>query len=240
MLPEATMTIPPVETLLIGSLRVPLIWRTSPRARRLSARFDPKKRALIVTCPPQHSRQTALSFLHTQERWILKRFEKLTNQTVHFANGCTIPIAGSSYVIQHQPHARGGVWIDGTTLHVSGQDEFVARRITDFLKNHARTLLTQELRSAAQAANLYPTKLDIRDTASRWGSCNSAGRIMLSWRLVMAPTPVRHYLIAHELAHLKHMNHSPAFWAYTDSLTPYRQQAEAWLKQYGAALLGAQ
>ena len=233
------MTPPPAE-LLIGSLKVPLIWRTSPRARRLSARLDPKKRALIVNCPPHYPQQAALAFLQTQQKWILERFQKLSSQTISFAHEGIIPIEGKPYTITHQPNARSGVWVDGNTLCVSGQSEFIARRVIDFLKKRARALLTQELHHAAHAAALRPSKLDIRDTASRWGSCNSAGRIMLSWRLVMAPLPVRHYLIAHELAHLKHMNHSPAFWAYTDHLTPYRQQAEAWLKLYGPALLGAQ
>lgn len=234
------MTTHPLQTLELGSLRVPLIWRTSARARRLSARLDPKQRALIITSPPHYPEKAALSFLKTQEPWIIKRFQKLTSQTLSFENGSIIPIAGVAHTIVHQPNARGGAWVEGTTLYISGQSQFIARRVTDFLKNHARMLLSQELRSATQAAALTPTKLDIRDTTSRWGSCNSAGRIMLSWRLVMAPHPVRHYLIAHELAHLKHMNHSPAFWAYTDTLTPYRTQAEAWLKQYGPTLLGAQ
>lgn len=230
----------PPETLLIGSLRVPVIWRVSERSRRLSVRLSPKERALLITHPANYPRHKVLQFLQQQEQWIAKRFEKLNTQKIVFGNGHTIPIAGGFYTIVHHPDARAGVWIEDSTLNVSGQSEFIGRRITDFLKKNARILLSKELREAAQAAALHPTKLDIRDTASRWGSCNSAGRIMLSWRLIMAPRQVRHYLIAHELAHLQHMNHSAAFWTLTDNLTPYRQQAEAWLKHHGTALLSAQ
>lgn len=228
------------ETLQFGTVTVPLIWRASPRTRRVSLRLDPKKQALLITYPPTYPLQHILDFLQKQQKWIIARFEKLKSQSFSFLDGNTIPIAGKLYTIQHQPQGRGGAWLDGDTLIVTGQSDFIARRVTDFLKHHARILLTEELRHIAQAAHLTPSKVDIRDTASRWGSCNSAGRIMLSWRLVMAPHPVRHYIIAHELAHLKHMNHSANFWSYTDTLTPHRKQAEAWLKLYGTSLLSAQ
>lgn len=233
---------PPTQTpdliQLAPDCHVPVIWKPSSRARRLSLRIDPRRQAVSVTLPSGLSTAQAVQFLKIQKHWITKRLIAL-QQAPAFLPGRTIPIEGKPYTIVHHPTARGGVWIEADQLCVSGAEEFISRRITDFLKKHARQILGAELRTQAQIFGLLPTRLDIRDTSSRWGSCSSSGRIMLSWRLVMAPTPVRHYLIAHELAHLRHMNHAPAFWRLVDQLTPHRHHAEAWLKHHGSALLGA-
>ena len=82
-----------------------------------------------------------------------------------------------------------------------------------------------------------PSRLAIKDTATRWGSCSSEGVVMFSWRLVMAPAAVQHYVVAHELAHLRHLDHGQGFWILVDQLTPHRLEAEAWLKRHGPALL---
>ncbi|KXV57211.1 hypothetical protein AD948_14795 [Acetobacter senegalensis] len=231
-------TSPHTETVLLGDAAVPIIWRPSVRARRLSVRIDPKQQAVIVSYPPAFPRQRALLFLRNQSHWITSRLTLLTRAPL-FAPNSIIPICGVPHTIVHQPNARGGAWLEGTRLVVTGEEDFISRRVADFLKKHAQTILGQELRALARSAELFPSRLDIRDTSSRWGSCSSSGRIMLSWRLIMAAYPIQHYLIAHELAHLKHMNHSPAFWALVDALTPHRRQAEAWLKQHGNQLLSA-
>lgn len=224
---------------LAPDCRVPVLWKTSARARRLSVRIDPRRQAVLVTLPSGFPRTQALDFLKSQTRWINRRLAPL-QQAPAFLPDRTIPLEGKPYTIIHQPAARGGVWIEGDKIFVSGAEEFITRRVTDFLRARARLTLGAELRAMASTSGLHPARLDIRDTSSRWGSCSSSGRIMLSWRLVMAPDLVRHYLIAHELTHLRHMNHGPAFWALVDQLTPHRRQAEAWLKQHGPSLLGAQ
>ncbi|WP_346346049.1 M48 family metallopeptidase [Acetobacter thailandicus] len=226
-------------TVVFDQTEVPVIWRSSQRTRRLSARIDPRQRALLVTHPPSYPRTKALLFLKQQKDWILEHFEKLSYFPGLLTPGQVITLCDMPYTIIHDPEAQGGAWLTDTTLVVTGQPEFTGRRITDFLKNYARKALTLELQALSHSQNMQPSRLDIRDTKSRWGSCNSQGRIMLSWRLVLTPAIVRHYLMAHELSHLKHMNHSSAFWHLTDTLTPHRKEAEAWLKHYGAALMAA-
>ncbi|GAN69657.1 M48 family metallopeptidase [Acetobacter orleanensis] len=223
---------------LAPDCRVPVLWKLSNRAKRLSLRIDPRKKVVTATLPPGISPEQAVKFLKAQIGWITKRLASL-DQAPAFLPGRQIPLEGKLHTITHQPAARGGVWIEADQIIVSGAEDFISRRLTDFLKNRARLILGQELRAQAQTSGLSPTRLDIRDTSSRWGSCSSSGRIMLSWRLIMAPAPIRHYLIAHELAHLRHMNHSPSFWALVNQLTPHRRYAEAWLKQHGSTLLGA-
>ena len=75
-----------------------------------------------------------------------------------------------------------------------------------------------------------------KDTVSRWGSCSSEGNLSFSWRIMMAPRPVIDYLVAHEVAHLVHMNHGPKFWALCEELCPDTKRCKAWLKKNGSAL----
>jgi len=78
--------------------------------------------------------------------------------------------------------------------------------------------------------------MTLKDTRSRWGSCSWDGKLSFSWRIVMAPPIVIDYLAAHEVAHLREMNHGPAFWALCRKLCPEMDEAKAWLKRHGSAL----
>ncbi|MGI4955858.1 MAG: M48 family metallopeptidase, partial [Janthinobacterium lividum] len=89
---------------------------------------------------------------------------------------------------------------------------------------------------AGQPAGLRPRRVVVKDTRTRWGSCTADGTVMLSWRLLLAPEAVQRYVVAHEVAHLRHMNHGERFWALVRELTPHRAAAEAWLRSRGAGL----
>ncbi len=149
-----------------------------------------------------------------------------------------VPLCGEPHVVRHEPLGRGGVWIasDGM-LAVSGGAEFLARRVGDFLRAEARRRLVETVERIGGPASLRPRRIAIKDTRTRWGSCTANGVVMFAWRLVMAPLEIQHYVAAHELAHLRHMDHSAAFWALVDTLTPHRAAADAWLRVHGAGLL---
>ena len=89
----------------------------------------------------------------------------------------------------------------------------------------------------AAAIEARVTRVTVKDTTTRWGSCASDGALAFSWRLVMAPSFVQDYVAAHEVAHLRHMNHGPRFWDLVANLTPHRHKAVAWLNQEGGSLL---
>jgi hypothetical protein len=89
----------------------------------------------------------------------------------------------------------------------------------------------------AAEASLVARRVIVKDTSSRWGSCTADGTLMFCWRLVMAPAEVQDYVVGHEVAHLRHMDHSRSFWALTAKLTPYRRAATAWLAVHGAGLM---
>ena len=217
---------------------IQVVWKHSIRAKRLSLRIAPYENTLIVTVPIGCRPEQALAFVQANHAWINERLQKL-EKTPSFSDNNIISIQGKPYRIMHAPKQQGGAWLEAQYLMVSGDRAFINRRVADFLRSHATTVLRQEVQAMAQSTDLHPSRVDIRDTSSRWGSCSSSGRIMLSWRVIMAPDIVRHYLIAHELSHLKHMNHGPLFWQQVAKTTPFKQQAETWLRQKGPLLLHA-
>lgn len=85
----------------------------------------------------------------------------------------------------------------------------------------------------AAQARLGVTRVTVRNQRSRWGSCTASGAVSLNWRLILAPESVRDYIIHHELAHLREMNHSPRFWACVEEVFPGWRAAEAWIKRNG-------
>jgi predicted metal-dependent hydrolase len=107
---------------------------------------------------------------------------------------------------------------------------------------HLRALadleLPQLVREAAARHSLAVRRVAVRDQHTRWGSCSRVGTISLNWRLVQAPTTVRDYLVAHELAHLREMNHSRRYWRVVQEFFPEWLEAERWLKRHGRDLLG--
>ena len=113
----------------------------------------------------------------------------------------------------------------------------MSRRVTDLLRAEARRTLAANVAALCPQIGLPARPVTVKDTRSRWGSCAPDGTLMVCWRLVMAPPWVQHYVAAHEVAHLRHMNHGPAFWALVEELTPDRKAATQWLRLNGAALL---
>ncbi|POF62823.1 hypothetical protein KMAL_15450 [Novacetimonas maltaceti] len=224
------------ETVAIASGQVPVCWRRSARARRISMRIDARSGHVILTLPPRARREDALALLRSHSAWVAASLARMP-QAPRWHDGGEVLIDGRPHLIRHCPDARRGVWIEDDVVHVSGDAAFLVRRLSAFLREEARVRLGAALAALARQAGLRPTRLSIRDTRSRWGSCTADGAIMLCWRLVMAPPPVQHYVMAHELAHLRHMNHGPDFWMLVDRLTPHRRAAETWLRREGGALL---
>ena len=133
------------------------------------------------------------------------------------------------------------VEIDGVaTLMVSGLPEHVGRRVSDHLKRVARRELDALVRMHAATLGKPVRAIAYKDTRSRWGSCTSDGNLSFSWRIAMAPDFVIDYLAAHEVAHVKEMNHGPDFWATCQQLCPRTKEAKRWLKQNGSRLFAVQ
>jgi hypothetical protein len=98
-------------------------------------------------------------------------------------------------------------------------------------------LLLSLLRQEATRTGLSPSRVTVRDMRARWGSCSASGRVTLNWRLAMAPEPVARYVVLHELAHLRHLDHSPRYWELVGRLCPGWREQRAWLSRHGWLLL---
>jgi hypothetical protein len=224
------------ETLALPTGLARVEWRRSSRARRVSLRIDPTGGAVVVTLPTRATRKAGMALLMGHAEWVSNRLAALP-EVVTFTEGATIPIAGIPHRIRHAPSARGGAFLLEQELHVTGAPEFLSRRVRDFLRQEARRRLGALVSAKAVLIGTVPKRVTMKDTTSRWGSCAPDKSLALSWRLVMAPAFVQDYVVAHEVAHLRHMNHGPQFWALVDQLTPHTKAAIPWLRAEGVRLL---
>jgi len=214
----------------------PVRWCRSPRARRVSLRIDPRAGEVVVTLPMRAGRRAGMALLTTHAAWVMQRLTALA-PPVALAAGAEVLLGGRPHVIRHDPDARGGAFLDGATIVVSGRPEFLARRVKDFLRAEAKRRIAVLAEGHAAALGVKIRAIRLKDTNSRWGSCAPDGTLAFSWRLVMAPDWVLDYVVAHEVAHLRELNHSPRFWTHVESLTPNREAAQDWLRDNGPALL---
>ena len=205
-------------------------------ARKISLRIDATQGGVVITLPPRASRRAGIHLLQTHEAWVADRLAELPG-AIPFVPGAIVPVSGMPHVIVPMPQGRGGAWIEDGQIMVTGAPEFLARRVTDHLRRLARGRLTALAAQKAGAAELSLKCVRVKDTRTRWGSCAPDGTLAFCWRLILAPEFVQDYVVGHEVAHLRHMNHGRNFWALTEQLTPYRSAATAWLGSNGQALL---
>ena len=223
---------------VVADRALPLKIVENDRAKRLTLRIDAGGRGLRVTVPPGLRKGEVDQFLVRHQGWLETKLAKLPNQP-RVRPGVKIPIRGEAHLIVHE-EGRGTVATDNVAgepvLRVYGRAEHLPRRVADFLKREARydieTLVAKHTATIGRPAR----SIRYKDTSSRWGSCSSEGNLSFSWRIMMAPPVVIDYLVAHEVAHLKEMNHGPKFWALCAKLCPRTEDARAWLKRNGGAL----
>jgi predicted metal-dependent hydrolase len=219
-------------------------WRRSSRARRVSLRIDARAGEVVVTLPPRAARRAGMALLDTHAAWVRERLAALSPH-IPFAPGVEVPLGGVPHVVRrspggHGPEGRAGAgaaWLEPGAIVVPGPEAALPRRVAAFLRAEAQRRTGTLVAGHAKALGVRPRAIRLKDTRSRWGSCAPDGTLAFSWRLVMAPDWVLDYVVAHEVAHLKELNHSPRFWAHVARLTPHRDAAVAWLKANGPGLL---
>ena len=155
-----------------------------------------------------------------------------------FVDGAEFPLFGEPHRIRHRPDQRGTVWREGSVIHVAGHPEHLPRRLRDWLIAELRCHLVPLVCAKAARVGRPVKRITIRDNRSRWGSCGPNATMTFSWRLVFAPRDVVDYLVAHEVAHLVHLNHGPRFWALARELSDGPMEAaDLWLKRNSELLL---
>ncbi|MEM7299868.1 MAG: SprT family zinc-dependent metalloprotease [Pseudomonadota bacterium] len=211
----------------------------NPRTKRLTLRLMPGSAGLKLTVPPRTPERDIREFLNRNKAWAAARLSRLPD-VIQLEEGALVPFRGVEHLICTSGQMRGIVkhqMVDNQhSLIVPGQPEHVARRLTDFFKKEARAALTERSHIHAKTLGVKIAGISIRDTTSRWGSCSSSRRLSYSWRIILAPPDVLDYLAAHEVSHLREMNHSPRFWAHVKSICPHMETSKAWLRTNGALL----
>ncbi|MBM6593851.1 M48 family metallopeptidase [Microvirga pudoricolor] len=211
-----------------------------PTAKRITLRVSNATGEVVLTIPERTDVGMAQRFADSHGNWIATRLAKVPARVL-FQPGALVPLRGVPHRIVHWSTIRGTTQAtideDGTPIiAVTGELPHVARRIEEFLAAEARKDFTVAVKRHTAALGVSAKRITVRDTKSRWGSCSAKGALNFSWRLIMAPPFVLDYLAAHEVAHLRELNHSPRFWRHVHGICPRTDEAEEWLKIYGSAL----
>lgn len=235
--PDRKRSAPTSFALLAGEQMVEVTIRRHARARRFTLRLDRTGTGAVITMPRRASLATARAFAERHAGWIA---ERLAARPEPAEVPETVMIRGLRHRVCPTGSPRGRIEIiptdDGPLIRVPGEAPHVRRRLVDHLKREAKADLDAAVARHAAALGVRPSAIRLRDTRSRWGSAASSGTLSFSWRLVMAPSFVLDYVAAHEVAHLKEMNHSDRFWQLCHRLCPETEAARAYLKAEGSSL----
>lgn len=193
-----------------GDLPVPIEIHPLRTARRMRLRFDEARGVLKLTCPAAMSRRRAIAWAIDQRDWIDAQLRR-AEEPVAFAPGAVIPICGEEVKLAWAADAPRVPVRLGPELRCGGPEAGFERRVETYLKKLALATMAEDVVHYAEAAGVRPSSVSVGDAGSRWGSCSSQRRIRLSWRLILAPTAARRFVVAHEVAHLVHLDHSAKF-----------------------------
>ncbi|MEM8958163.1 MAG: SprT family zinc-dependent metalloprotease [Pseudomonadota bacterium] len=222
-----------VEKLVVGGdPRIEARVRRSAQARRLSLRVSRLDGRVTLSIPRAVPIREAEAFLRDRAAW-LRQVLAEQPAAVTVGPGVCLPVGSDRVLVSAV--ARGPARLEEGQLFVRATRP-AGPQVAAVLRARAKTLLEPACRRYSARIGRVPGRISLRDTRSRWGSCTEAGNLMFSWRLAMAPEPVLDYVAAHEVAHLREMNHSSRFWALVRQLCPEFERYRGWLHAHGAAL----
>jgi predicted metal-dependent hydrolase len=205
-------------------------------ARRLRLRYDERRGVLKLTCPARMSRRSALAWAADQREWVDAQI-RASAAGEPLVPGAVVPVAGHDRHLVWDERSSRVPTMTNAEIHCGGPEAGFPARIERFLKRLALDLLSADTAEFAAKAGVSVRAVSVGDPDSRWGSCSAQGRIRYSWRLVMAPVEARRFVVAHEVAHLVHLNHGPEFKALEARLFgPAVSAAKALLRRDGPRL----
>ena len=218
---------------------VPIVLRRHPTARRLTLRLAPDGNEVRITLPRWARGQEAIAFAHARAEWLGQQHARIPQREAPQAGGDVL-YRGQPQTIDWQERSARRPVIHGASLRVGGELEGLEARIRRWLEREALSLFEADMSEYVAAARLDPVPVGISRAQRRWGSCSDQKRIRINWRLVQAPDFVRRSVVAHEVAHLVHFDHSPAFHALLGDIYEGEiARADQWLKNHGRSLYTA-
>lgn len=216
--------------------RLPLALRRHPTARRMVLRLAPDGAEARLTMPRWARTAEALAFAQGRADWLAAQRARIP-QRVTIGHGAQVPWRGALLTLDWQKGAPRTPRLAGERLVLGGEPSAITRRVQRWMEQQARALMADDLAHYAARAGLPPPPLALSRATRRWGSCSASGAVRLNWRLVMAPDFVRRSVAAHEVAHLVHFDHSPAFHALlADLYEGDLPAANRWLRDHGRTL----
>ena len=221
--------------LQVGEEMLPLVIRRHQRAKRICLRYNPTSHAISLTLPRHTRVGDGLAFLMQKSEWLVETLRDMPTKK-QIKPGVVIPLLGKRVRIKNDPDLKRKWVIRDDVLYVAGDRSEFPERVTEALRKIASTTLSNIAMRDAIGIGRKISRISVRDTRSRWGSCSSTARLSFSYRLIFAPKEVMEYVVAHEVAHLRHMNHSAAFWNCVESICPDYEAAKDWLKLHGKDL----
>lgn len=226
-------------SITIGEQRIPIVIRRLSQARRMTMRLAPDGSEVRISIPRWGRTAEALDFARSRAEWLAQQYARRSLPDVPQADG-RIAYRGALLAIEHSAQAPRRPVAGGDVVLIGGPAESLVPRLRRWLEAEARRLMAEDLEHYCARAGQPVPRLALSSARRRWGSCAADGTIRINWRLIMAPDAVRRSVVAHEVAHLVHFDHSPRFHAllkaiYEDDI----RTANAWLKREGQGLYRA-
>ena len=225
--------VPEVE---IGGRTVPVAIRRNARARRLTLRLAPDGSEVRVTLPKWCASREALAFVHARTGWLAEQLGKVPERRAP-APGGTLLYRGHELAIDWRAQGRRTPTLEHDSIVVGGPAANLGQRLQRWLEREALRHMGDDIAFFSERAGIPAPTLRLSRAQRRWGSCSTSGTVRINWRLIQAPDAVRRSVVAHEIAHCLHFDHSPAFHAALARLFDGDvAEADAWIKAHGRTL----
>jgi predicted metal-dependent hydrolase len=234
------------DRIMLGEREIPYVVLPSARARRVSLRI--REAGLVeVVVPLHHVVPTPESVVRRHAAWIFRTFERLTRAggiagLQSLGDGSRILFMGTERTVHvlREQRRRPRITVEeaGIVMRLTPESpEDVRPLLSRWMRARAETSIPLRVAELNQRWRFRFSGITVRNQRTRWGSCSRRGALSFNWRLVILPTEVADYLICHELAHLKHLDHSPRFWKLVETLCPSYRLSERWLRRNGRSVL---
>jgi predicted metal-dependent hydrolase len=232
-------------TLHFDGVLLPYTLERSSRSKRLRIVADIEVGIRLIA-PERVSLRECERFMYSQKEWILVQWERMQKQRVKqaklfqpFLEKNSVVYLGKEYQlvvdvgVRHWPP----VSVEDDVLIVHCVKADLAEKILErWYRQQAKAVIAGALEKYRALMGVKYNELTIKDQKTRWGSCSSKGNLNFSWRLILAPKSVLDYVVVHELAHLREMNHSARFWSVVEKFFPEYKKQIKWLKDNGVGL----
>jgi predicted metal-dependent hydrolase len=241
----------------LNSQTAPLLYSLRRSNRAKNTRIVVTADKIEVVAPPKVSERRIQAFVHAQKDWIEAALKRVAGRVQHAAprlapseylDGAQIPYQGRHLPLKVTASKTKTVRIElmndavfwvklPTGIADEQHSPLIQQALTRWMKNQAKQHIQRLVDMHAPRFALFPRSIRIKTQKSRWGSCGPNNDINMNWLLLLAPPAALEYVVVHELCHIKHKNHSPAFWQLVAEHLPDFKQRRLWLKQHGASVM---